>query len=233
MSAPPTMQLKRRVMDPRLKDEISEALAFDVPTDNRDGQGNIIKYRFVPQYVFNHYPKGLRERIYGPHSRELVGVTRFYPRSEPPIVIDFEPAYPDPWFREQKLQFFLEQGIAYVPITLKDALTVEAFQERVEAAKRMAIAGRQEAAELQALAGVTDVEEWLQKPDVVASIDKETLEVLKQENEKRGKPITGVARTQRLATIKTAIIQHLREDMRRGRVVDPLKRHPEPASAAQ
>jgi len=231
-----TMQLKRRVMDPRLKDEISEALAFNLPTETFDGQGRPVMYRFVPQYVVNYYAKGLRERIYGPHSRELVGVTRFYPRCQPPVIIDFEPPHPDPWFREQKLQFFLEQGIAYVPITLKDVLTTEAFLERVEAARRMASAGRQEAAELQAMAGVgrgRDVEEWLQTPEVIASIDTETLEVLRRETEASGKLLFGVARVNRLATIKTRIIQKLREDMRCGRIVDPLDRHHEPASAAQ
>jgi len=36
------MQLKRRVMDPRLLDEISEALAFNLPTDTVDGQGTTV-----------------------------------------------------------------------------------------------------------------------------------------------------------------------------------------------
>jgi hypothetical protein len=230
------MQLKRRVMDPRAADDISEALAFDQPTDALDGQGRRIMYRFVPQYVSNYYPKGLRERIYGPHSRELVGVTRFYPRCEPPVVIDFEPPPPDPWFREEKLQFFLEQGIAYVPITLKDVLSTEAFVERVDAAKRMAQAGKAEAVELQTLAGIgKDVETWLQTPEIVASLDREALDVLAEETieKRKGRPLTGVARLSRLATIKTQLVKQLREDLRSGRVVDPLKRHGEPASAAQ
>jgi hypothetical protein len=230
------MILKRRVMDPRVLDEMSEALAFNVPTDALDGQGHRILYRFVPQYVFNHYPKGLRERCYGPHSRALVGVTRFYPRCEPPVVVDFEPPPPDPWFRDEKLQFFLERGIAYVPITLRDVLTTEAFIERVHAAQRMATAGKAETDELRVLASVgRDVEQWLQEPDVVASLDRETLEVLADENvrKRRGRPLTGVARLARLATIKTQLVKQLREDMRCGRVVDPLKRHHEPASATE
>ncbi len=225
------MQLKRRVMDPRAKDEISEALAFDMQTDP-DAQGRRGTYRFVPQYIYTYYPKGLRERCFSTHSRELVGVTRFYPRTTPPLVIDFEPPYPEPWFRDEKLQFFLEQGIAYVAITLKDQLSTEAFIERVEAAKRMAQAAKNEAAELQTLASV-DTEGWLQDPALIQSIDAEAVEVLQRETEARGRPIFGVARLRRLASIKTQLIKTLREDMKRGRVVDPLRRHREPAPTAQ
>jgi len=222
------MILKRRVMDPRQKDEMSEALAFEQPTD--DGG----TYWFVPQYVYNYYPKGLRERCVGPHSRNLIGVTRFYPRAQPPVVIDFEPPPPEPWYREEKLQFFLEQGVAYVPILLRDQLSTEAFMERVDAAKRMALAGKVESQELAVLASVgKDVETWLQDPALVASIDAEVLEVLQHETQARGKPIFGIARLRRLATIKTLLIQKLREDMKRGRVVDPFQRHRQPAAAAQ
>ena len=188
----------------------------------------------MPQYIYNYYPKGLRERCVGPHSRNLIGVTRFYPRAQPPVVIDFEPPPPEPWYREEKLQFFLEQGVAYVPILLRDQLSTEAFMERVDAAKRMALAGKAESQELAALAGVgvgKDVETWLQDPALVASIDAEVLEVLQHETEARGKPIFGIARLRRLATIKTLLIQKLREDMKRGRVVDPFQRHRQPAAA--
>jgi hypothetical protein len=165
------MILKRRVMDPRQKDEMSEALAYDQPTD--DGG----TYWFVPQYIYNYYPNGLRERCVGPHSRNLIGVTRYYPRAQPPVVIDFEPPPPEPWYREEKLQFFLEQGIAYVPILLRDQLSTEAFMERVDAAKRMALAGKAESQELAVLASVgKDVETWLQDPALVSSIDAEVLE---------------------------------------------------------
>lgn len=222
------MILKRRVMDPRQKDEMSEALAYDQPTD--DGG----TYWFVPQYIYNYYPNGLRERCVGPHSRNLIGVTRYYPRAQPPVVIDFEPPPPEPWYREEKLQFFLEQGIAYVPILLRDQLSTEAFMERVDAAKRMALAGKVESQELAVLASVgKDVETWLQDPALVSSIDAEVLEVLQHETEARGKPIFGIARLRRLATIKTLLIQKLREDMKRGRVVDPFQRHRQPAAAAQ
>jgi hypothetical protein len=227
------MQLKRRVMDPKLKDEISEVLAYQQPSDP-DAPGGPTSFRVVPHYIFNHYPKGLRERCFGPHSRDLVGVTRFYPRLTPPVVIDFEPPPPDPWFRDEKLQFFSEQGIAYVPLTLRDALTVEAFAERVEAARRLAVTVRQESSELAALAGVgKDVESWMQDPVLVASIDAEVVALLEQETESRGKPLFGAARLRRLAAIKTRIIRKLREDLKRGRIVDPLQRHREPASAAQ
>jgi hypothetical protein len=227
------MQLKRRVMDPRARDDISEALAFNIPTDP-DAQGQRGHYRFVPQYIYNYYPTGLRERVYGPHSRELVGVTRYYPRCSPPVAIDFEPPHPDPWFREEKLQFFLEQGIAYVPITLRDQLTAEAFVERVEAAKRLAVVAKTEAAELKSLASVgQDIESWLQDPGLTADIDKEVLEVLQRENEARGKPLTGGARTRHLAHVKTRIIMQLREDLKRGRLMDPFQRHRQSAPSPQ
>lgn len=232
------MQLKRRVMDPRAKDEISDALAFEEKTDP-DANGVRSSYTVVPGYIYNHYPKGLRERCLGPHTKDLVGVTRFYPRCDPKVVIDFEPPHPDPWFREEKLQFFLEQGIAYVPIYLNDTLTTEAFKERVEAARRMARSGHQESMELKALAKAAreelqpGVEDWLNDPALMASLDAEAGALLAKEFEARGRPWFGVAKTRRLQTIKTQLIQKLREDLKRGRLVDPFDRHRQPASTAQ
>lgn len=227
------MQLKRRVMDPRAKDDISEVLAFEQASDP-DAPGGPTTFRVVPHYIYNYYPKGLRERCVGPHSRDLIGVTRYYPRLDPPVVIDFEPAPPDPWYRDEKLQFFSEQGIAYVPLTLRDALSEDAFMERVEAARRLAITVKRESLDLATLSGVgKDVESWMQDPALVASIDAEVLDVLEAETAARGRPLFGAVRLRRLAAIKTRIIKQLREDMKRGRVVDPLRRHREPASAAQ
>lgn len=211
-----TMLLKRRVMDPRQQDDISEALAVTHPAV--DGAP---AWREVPAYLHNWYPAGLRERTVGPHSRELVGITRFYPTLKPKVAVDFEPAPPELFYEDEKRRFCAEQHVVYIPIYIGDRLTVAEFKARYDAAKDMADRRWSSLLEDRALAEVT-VEQWMQTPELLAAIDAECLRLCAVEEETSGKCYRGVARKAVLGRIKRDLLDELRRKMKNGTVKDPL-----------
>lgn len=220
------MMLKPRVMDTRQKDEISEALAYDVKNDA--GQ----EYRVVPAYLYNWYPPGLKERTVGPNSRLLIPMTRYYPTMDPPVVVDFEPAPPDPWYLEEKRRFCLEKKIVYVAIGIHEKMNEDGFKERVKAAQDAMEEGHTEIREDRALASIT-VEDWLQSPELTATLNAESLRRLADEQKVSGKFYRGVSKEHVLRRIKQQLVDELRSGLKNGSIVDPLERYRQPAATAE
>ena len=126
------MHLRQRVMDPHRKDDITEAL---LKATGMVKEG--VETPPQPGYAVPWYPPGLRDRTLGPHSKQLVPITRYYPTLNPPVAIDFEPAPPDKWFHDEKLKLCCERGIVYIPLALNDKLTEEQFIVRYKDARHL------------------------------------------------------------------------------------------------
>lgn len=226
------MILKHRVMDPKQLDEISEALAYtETPLDGA-GKPTGEPYRVVPVYIYHWYPNGLRERTAGPHSRDRVGMTRYYPTLDPRVVIDFEPAPPERWYAEEKRQFCFEKGIVYLPIGLNERMDEAGFAERLKAAKdllhRMTTEGGEDSALKDAEKGVED---WLLEPALMALLDAKALRDV--EEEFRGRKLFGGARNKVLKRKKQELIEQLRAGLKSGRIVDPYECYREPTHSAE
>lgn len=230
MAAGRTMLLKPRVMDHRAKDEISEALAVTVALPERPGA----TYRDVPSYIYHYAPTDLRDRCLGPHAKQLVRVSRFYPKLTPPVVVDFEPPPPEKWFVDEKRAYFGERGIAYVPIALRDKYDEDGFKAYVESCREVAVLAAREHRQQRALkAAQKDVEEWLQDPELMKLVDDEAVEVLRKELAERPRGINGNAKHKFLTRVKKEILLKIRKDLKHGRLVDPLDRYRQPAHAAE
>jgi len=131
-------------------------------------------------YYQRYYPKGLRERCLGPGTKDLVGVSRFYPMLEPmtdpqtgdvlyedekktkprmrtPVVVDFEPSPNESkMFLEEKRKFFMEpeNRAIYIPVYLGEMLTKEEFEQRFKDEEQNLIRGYREELEDSAMASV-------------------------------------------------------------------------------
>jgi hypothetical protein len=82
-------------------------------------------------YATPHYDTGLRDALLTKHATTLIPVTRYYFRLEPRVIVDFEPQPGERWWAEEKRRYFTERGIVYVPVALKERITVEEFRARV------------------------------------------------------------------------------------------------------
>lgn len=227
------MQLKQRVMDPRQRDDISEALAY--MEQPRDGEGNPSgePYRVVPSYFHNYYPKGLKEQTVGENSRQHVGVTRFYPTLKPRVVVDFEPAPPEKFWEDEKRRLFVAEGIVYVPIHLGDRMDEAGFKERVAAATTLMQETQTYLHENAALKEPElSVEGWLCQPELMALLDARALREVEDEI-KAGKRLFGVAKHYAIRTRKEALLRDLRDGLRSNRIVDPYECYREPASTPE
>lgn len=222
------MLLKHRVMDPKMRDDISECLAYMQEPEQEGGH----PYRVVPAYLHNYYPAGLKERTVGKNSRTLVGVTRFYPTLKPKVIVDFEPAPPELWWDEEKRKYCIENGIIYVPIWLGDRMNEEEFKARVAAARQTLDSALSVLNENRALASIT-IEEWIANPELMQAMDRHALKLLADQEAEEGKCYRGVAKRAVLRKIKQQLVNELRGGLKNGSIVDPLDRYREPAQAAQ
>lgn len=203
------MLLKPRIMDPKRRDDISEALLAICGPQNGGPQA-------TPAYMVNWYPEGLRERTLGPHSKKLTGVSRYYPTLSPKVVVDFEPAHPDKWYHDEKVQFFAERNILYIAITLQDRLTEEEFTARYKDRKQALDRFRADGLEQAALDGATLVEHTLADETVSLLIDKLATQRAKAVRDRFGRPLGGAALQQRLKAHKQAIVAEYRKKLRHG-----------------
>ncbi len=208
---------------PRLKvDEISQAIGD-------------------PHYALNYYPNGLKDVTVGPHSLDLVSVSRFYMHAK--VVVDFEPSPLEAKFWiDEKRKFFFERSIVYVPIMLGERLTGAQFAERLKEEKDALALGRGVVSENRALNAVTvdeviqylppdrTVEEVLRHPVTQKYIDTESLRIMHERL--KTKRVTGGARENMLKAIKRQVIEDLREKVKRGRMGSEFS-HREPTVAAR
>lgn len=206
------MDLRERVLDPSRKDEISEVL-LTLATDTCSGPA-------PAPYQMNYYPPGLRERALGPHSPKWIGVSRFYMTLVPKVVVDFEPQKPDPWYYEQKLQFFFEKGIIYFPIHLYERLTDEQFSDRYKQLKMALDRQGADAATEKALLDATLVESTLAEPEVLAAVDKLAILRAEADRDPMGRPYGGAVRLRKIEQHKRDIVASYRARLRHGRL-DP------------
>ena len=200
------MLLKARVMDPGRRDDISEVLA-DVTA--------VGELRTVPVYMVNYYPDGLKAVTLGPNSKNLVGVSRYYPRLDPKVVVDFEPAPPDPWFHDEKARFFLERGILYLPIALQDKLTEAEFATRYQEAKMRLDRGLVDQRDTARETAAVEVEDILQDPKLQEALDARARWEAEQELMQRNKPRPrGAALTAIVARHKRALLGEVRRKLK-------------------
>lgn len=246
------MMLKERVMDPRSKDDISEALAYMEHPKDGTGHPTGPSFRVVPSYVFHWYPDKLKERTVGPHSRDIVGMSRFYPTLDPKVVVDFEPAPPDKFFEQEKRRFCMEQRIVYIPIYLLDRMNEAQFKERYTAEREAMEAGIRELNDDKALAQHT-VEGWMLEPQLMVLIDRHVLQLVEKDERENQKRYYGISRAHVLRRYKNELLNEVRSRLRIApgadgairdpiaylqkkvdahAVVDPVGQSSEPASAA-
>lgn len=229
------MQLLRRVMDPKQRDEISEALKYTVQPE-LDGAGKPIgtAYEVTPSYLSNYYPDGLKAVTIGLQSRQLVGVTRYYPTMTPKVVVDFEPSPPELFWEEEKRQFFIEKGIVYLPIRLGETMDEEGFKERLGAATRLMehyhVLDREQQALKEPERGVED---WLAQSDLMALLDARAIREVDAERDAQKKKLFGSARLIVIKNRKRKLLTELREGLKSGRIVDPYDGYREPAPTAE
>jgi len=222
------MQLKRRVMDPKERDDIDLALTYEERPEG--GKPHMV----TPAYLFNYYPPGLKERTIGANARGLVGVTRYYPMLTPKVVIDFEPAPGVNFWEDEKRRYFTEKRIVYFPIHLGDRMKIEEFKERLKAATELMYRVQAEGLENSALkAAEVGVEDWLLRPDLMALVDARAMREVDEESKAQNKRLYGAARTIVIGHRKRALLQELRDGLKNGRIVDPFECYREPAASPQ
>src|SRR6188768_4378110 len=196
-----------------------------------------------PHFAQNYYPNGLKDVTVGPHSLDMVSVSRYYMHVKPPLVVDFEPSPLDGKFwLEEKRKFFFERGIVYVPVYLKERLSNVQFAERVKEERDHLLLGKGVISENRALNAVTvddviqflppdrTVEDVLKHPTTQKHINDESLRLLTIRL-RGGKRLTGGARENVLKAIKRQVIEDLREKVKRGRM-GSISRDPQPAVVA-
>jgi hypothetical protein len=206
----------------------------------KDEISDVLGSRFFAE---RYYPNGLKLVTVGPHSLDLVSVSRFYMHLRPQVVVDFEPSPLDEkfWF-DEKQKFFFERGIVYVPVYLKERLMPAQFLARYKECRDNLLLGKAVINDNKALAAVTveeviqhlppdrTVEDVLKHPASQQWIDIESLRRL---DAKIGtKKITGGARTNMLRAVKRQVIEDLREKVKRGRM-GPISSDLQPALAAR
>ena len=210
-AAGPAMDLRERVLDPSRKDEISEVL--DTLVLRTEGATT---YPGPPVYMMNYYPPGLRERTLGPHSNNLVGVSRYYPTVVPKVVVDFEPQKPEKWWFEEKVRFFFELGILYFPIHLYERLTAEQFGARYRDLKHALDRQNTDASEEAALSAATWVETVLAEPEVLQLVDRCAQVRADDDRDPMGRTYGGAVRLRKLEQHKRDIVDAYRNRLRHG-----------------
>jgi hypothetical protein len=174
-----------------------------------------------PHYLTPYYDKALRDAILGPHARDLVPVTRYYPSLKPPVVVDFEPQH-DKFFVDQKRHHFMVLGVVYIPVFLGERLTKEQFAERVKREREITKVGNRQLAD-DLLLETVEVDHLFEDPDLHAAIKREALvrleklEKLTLKNKFYPK-FRGFARTKKLEKLVAEVTDEFREQVRHGGV---------------
>jgi hypothetical protein len=156
-------------------------------------------------YAQRWYTKELRDQLLGRHSGDLIGVSRFYLTLKPQVIVDFEPTPPDKFYLEEKRKFFMGKGIVYVPVMLKEKLSKEQFQRRVDDEKLILIRGYRESLQDTTILTNKDLKgPYFSNPEVLAYIQKESLRRLKE------KKLKGVAAKKHLPHLTEQVVAELK-----------------------
>jgi hypothetical protein len=162
---------------------------------SRDREDEISAVLGDCRYAERFYFPELRTRVLGAHSRELIGVSRYYLLLRPPVVVDFEPSpLEGKFYLDEKRRFLGERGVVYVPIFLRERLTPLEFRRRLNESRQIMEAISRVAKEDAALAAATQ----LAPTHSDACLDHAALRVLAA----TGPNLRGSARCRALARIR-------------------------------
>lgn len=153
------------------------------------------------------YPDGLTERILGPLAKDPVRLSRHY--FDVGLVIDFEPdPHDERFYSEEKRIWCHEQQLAYVPIYLRDTLTIDQLADRIREARELLLSGRLETETRTMLDAAEPDVALLRDPAVALFVDQETLRRV-QDGIASGKNWKGKARSHMLVRFKREIIAEI------------------------
>jgi len=156
--------------------------------------------------IFEHfetfYFRELKQLAIGPQALHGISVSRYYPNTKPPTVVDFEG--PDKFYCDEKRKFFYEKKIVFIPIFRGEFLSKADFSERVEAEKKNLVQGFREAMEDKALADGDEIP-MFSDAQFLASIDAEA------QREVAEMKLRGAAKNKRLAAVKKRLLAEARE----------------------
>lgn len=187
-------------------------------TSRKPGQTDEISQVIGAQGFYqNYYFKELKQRCLPPMSKDLVGVSRFYPMIRAgedgedltPVVVDFEPPEADksPMFCEEKRKFFMEKRILYIPIFRNEMLSKEEFAERVRKERENLLRGYREEIEDAALETV-DIPMFSEE-SLMAEVDALALEAAKAMN------LRGAVKAKKLPQLKAKFLKEKLDGMGR------------------
>lgn len=181
------------------------------------------------KYLQPWYPDDLTLALLGPLAKDPIRISRLYLMVDPKVAVDYEPDPRDERFRvDEKRQWCLSKGIAYVPIYFNDALTVDEFALRLAEAKRLLTADHLE----QRIEAARVVEEprLAEDPDVALYIRREALRRL-DEGLAAGKQWRGASRTSMLRRFTKDISDEILQRYPRGPVGPEYRAYVAPHTA--
>ncbi len=167
-----------------------------------------------PRHALNWSWDDLTELCLGPHTPGRVTVSRFYMLRQPRLVVDFEPAPTSrqKMFVDQKRRWAHKIGYVYVPIFLREQLTVEQLQHRIEMETTAMVASRDEAKEVAAVTYIPKgsvARPEFEDPEVREYIEQECLARVTSE-EAVGRKYRGKARYDRLRYHRKIVEEEVR-----------------------
>lgn len=176
-----------------------------------------------PRYATNWSWKDLTLACLGPYQKGRITVSRFYLLRKPRVIIDFEPA-PDAaqkMWCEEKRRWLQGIGFVYVPIFLRESLTIEQLQARIQLETEAAEMARTEWREKTALkyvpVGKKTARPEFSDPQVREYIEREVLERIAAE-ESVGKKYLGKHKRERIHHHRKLVEEEVRRRIDDGRL---------------
>lgn len=181
-------------------------------------------------YLTPYYDKALRDLVLGPHSPELVAVTRFYPTLTPQVVVDFEPQ-DGKFYVEAKRRYFTPKGVVYIPVFLGERLTKEQFAERAKREYELTQLGKMQAGDDFAMQ-IVNVDHLFDDPDLQRAIKTETIRRFGLLEKVRMRKFIGATRAKVMQRLTAEVSDEFREKVQHGGV-DAIRSHLQPPDKAR
>ena len=168
-----------------------------------------------PRHALNWSWDDLTERCLGPYVPGRVTVSRFYLLRKPRLIVDFEPAPTSrqKMYVDQKRRWAHKVGFVYVPIFLREQLSIEQLTQRIEQETTAMEASRDEAKEVKAVTyipvGKHTANPAFEDPEVREYIEQECFARVAAE-EIVGRKYRGKARYDRLRYHRKIVEEEVR-----------------------